>query len=207
LRIEPNLKKKIAKEAATLLYLGIEKEYKQAKMKAAKTFASKFLPSNYEIALELDSLTEEREGSRRKILLVKMRKNALIVMKVLKKFNPILIGSVWRGTINQYSDIDIRIYYNKPKEIIDFLEKKGFKIFKTKRINITKRGVPKSALHINLINADKQMIEITVRNIDQQFNINRCEIFGDRITGLRIRDLENILKKNPSKKFIPFNYN
>lgn len=207
MRFETNLKKRIAKEAATLLYLGIEKEYKQAKIKAAKTFAARVLPSNYEIALELDNLSEEREGKGRKIRLIKMRKNALIIMKVLKKFSPILIGSVWRGTINQNSDIDIRIYYNEPKEILDLLEKNGFLISKTKRINITKRGSPKSAFNINFLNSDKQTIEITIRNVDQQFDINKCEIFGDRIIGLRIRDLEKILKNNPNKKFIPINCN
>ena len=61
---EPRLKKKISKEAATLLYLGIEKEYKQAKVKAAKTFGIRKLPSNLEIALELDKISEEK--ARRK---------------------------------------------------------------------------------------------------------------------------------------------
>ena len=68
---EPRLKKKVAIEAAILLYYGIEKEYKQAKIKAAKTFGARRLPSNLEIALELDKISQEREGEKRKNHLIK----------------------------------------------------------------------------------------------------------------------------------------
>lgn len=207
MRFDSSLKKKIAKEAANLLYLGIEKEYRQAKIKAAKTFRSRILPSNYEIAIELDKISEEREGEERKHRLVKMRKDALFVMRSLNRFNPILIGSVWRGTINQNSDIDILVYHNNSKEILDLLKKNGFNISQTKRVSVTKRGEKKSSFHIYLSNSEKKVIEITVRNFDQQFYPNKCEIFGDKIVGLKIEDLEKILKKNPIKKFIPNNSN
>jgi hypothetical protein len=64
---------RVAREAATLLYFGAEKEYKQAKLKAAKTFGVHFLPTNLEVALELDRIAEEKEGSARKERLVLMR--------------------------------------------------------------------------------------------------------------------------------------
>ena len=60
---DEDLKRRVAREAATLLYFGAEKEYKQAKDKAAKTLGAHFLPSNREVALELDNVTEEQEGS------------------------------------------------------------------------------------------------------------------------------------------------
>ena len=41
-----DLKSKVAREAATLLYFGAEKEYKQAKTRAAQTLGTHFLPSN-----------------------------------------------------------------------------------------------------------------------------------------------------------------
>lgn len=203
MNFDPDLKQKIAKEAATLLYLGIEKEYKQAKVKSAKTFGSRILPSNREIAIELDMICEEREGTRRKENLVKMRTTALGIMKTLRVFSPLLIGSVWRGTIHNSSDIDILVYHNRPKEILTILEKKGFQILKTERVSVTKKGVPKTSYHIYLKNLLKQIIEVTIRNRDQQSKMKKCEIFGDKITGLKVKDLEKILKENPTKKFIP----
>ncbi|HDM44938.1 MAG TPA: tRNA adenylyltransferase, partial [Candidatus Bathyarchaeota archaeon] len=89
---------KVAREAALLLYTSQEKEYKQAKTKAARTLRLKVYPSNREVAEELDRLAEEMEGKARADRLTKMRKEALRVMEALREFNPILIGSVWRGT-------------------------------------------------------------------------------------------------------------
>lgn len=200
---EFSLKKKIVKEAANLLYLGIEKEYKQAKIKAAKTFGAKMLPSNLEIALELDKISEDREGKERKKNLIEMRKDALRVMKILGGFNPILTGSVWRGTINHNSDIDILVYHDNSLEILDILEKQGFLISHAKRVSVTKKGINKSSYHVYLKNENRRIIEITIRNLDQQFSVRKCEVFGDNIVGLKSKGLEKIIEENPTKKFIP----
>jgi len=125
-----DLKYRVAREAATLLYFGAEKEYKQAKARAAKTLGTHFLPSNLEVALELDKIAEENEGLKRKERLIQMRKEALKIMELLDAYCPILIGSVWRGTIRQGSDIDIAVYADEPKEIVNILNAQGVKISK-----------------------------------------------------------------------------
>ena len=107
------LKHQVACEAATLLYFGAEKEYKQAKMRAAQTLGTHFLPSNLEVAMELEKISDENGGSKRKERLIEMRKEALIMMKLLDDYHPILIGSVWRGNIKQGSDIDIAVVTKK----------------------------------------------------------------------------------------------
>src|SRR5208283_2246218 len=112
--VDFDLKCRVAREAATLLYFGAEKEYKQAKEKAAKTLGAHFLPSNLEVALELDKIAEENEGAKRKERLIQMRNEALKIMKLLDAYCPVLIGSVWRGTIRQESDIDIAVYTDEP---------------------------------------------------------------------------------------------
>ncbi|MGD8507086.1 MAG: hypothetical protein PVF15_10545, partial [Candidatus Bathyarchaeota archaeon] len=58
----PFLKKRVAREAALLLYTAQEKEYKQAKKRAAENLGARALPSNSEVARELDAIAEEREG-------------------------------------------------------------------------------------------------------------------------------------------------
>jgi len=55
------------------------------------------LPSNLEVAEELDKIAEEKEGSSRRELLLRMRKEALQIMKTLEGFDARLVGSVWRG--------------------------------------------------------------------------------------------------------------
>jgi predicted nucleotidyltransferase len=114
---DADLKQRVAQEAATLLYFGAEKEYKQAKIRAAQTLGTHFLPSNLEVALELDHLVEETEGKERSQRLIQMRIDALKVMKLLGAYCPIVIGSVWRGTIKRGSDIDIAVYWDEPQQV------------------------------------------------------------------------------------------
>ena len=120
------LRNRVAKEAALLLYTSQEKEYKQAKKRAAETLGARVLPSNLEVAEELDRIAEEREGAQRKKLLLRMRKEAHEIMEALKEFNPRLVGSVWRGTTSQNSDIDIVTFSQDSSQVSEQLRKHNF---------------------------------------------------------------------------------
>ena len=132
----------VAKEAAKLLYSNKIKEYKEAKEIAAASLGIKSLPSNFEIAIELDNLAEKIEGSERHERLIEMRKSALTVMNVLKEYDPVLIGSVWRGVSRLGSDIDI-IVYNENVEAIN----EKLKVFCFIRSNDTQFNVNGSPHH------------------------------------------------------------
>lgn len=199
-----NSRIRVAKEAATLLYFGVEKEFKQAKLKAAKTLGASFLPSNLEVALELDRITEDNEGEKRRKRLVSMRKEALKLMKILRKFEPILVGSVWRGTVHQGSDIDISLYHDVSSEIISLLEKKGYFPRETVRVAETKKGKREASLHIYVETPGKRSVELVVRSLEEKSQNRKCEIFGDEIRGLQIQELERLLEQNPEQRFVPF---
>ena len=203
MNVDSDLRCKIAREAATLLYFGAEKEYKQAKLKAAKTIGTHFLPTNLEVAVELDKIAEANEGSTRKERLIQMRKEALKIMKALKEYGPLLIGSVWRGTIRQGSDIDIALYHDVPNEILNLLKKSGMKISKAEWTTTTKKGKPETSFHIYAETSGKQITEIVVRSSEEASRKRKCEIFGDELKGLNIQELERLLKENPAQKFIP----
>jgi predicted nucleotidyltransferase len=203
LNADYNSKRRVAREAATLLYFGAEKEYKQAKLKAAKTLGAHFLPTNLEVASELDKIVEENEGSDRKERLVQMRQEALKTMLFLKDHNPLLLGSVWRGTIRRGSDIDIAVYHDVPDEILRLLEKAGFRISKTEWTRVTKKGKHESSFHIYVVSSSKQIAEIVVRSVEEANRKRKCEIFGDEIKGLNIHELERVLKESPVQKFTP----
>lgn len=203
LNADSDLRCKIAKEAATLLYFGAEKEYKQAKLKAAKTLGTHFLPTNLEVALELDKIAETHEGADRKERLIQMRKEALKIMKTLKKYYPLLIGSVWRGTIRQGSDIDIVVYHNVPDEILNSLDMNSLKISGTEWTTVTKKGKTESAFHIYIETSSKQKTEVVVRSPDEAGCRKKCEVFGDELKGLNVRELKRVLQENPVQKFIP----
>ena len=197
------LRQKIATEAATLLYFGSEKEYKQAKLKAAENFGARILPSNLEIALELDNIAEVTEGSARNERLVQMRSDALKIMKILECYCPVLIGSVWRGTIRRGSDIDIEVFYDEPQEIIAQLRKTGLEITKMERMDVNENQKPETSFHIHLFSPCKYPVEIVVRNAEQSGRRRKCDTFGDEIRGLKVQELDNLLQINAIQKFLP----
>lgn len=198
------LREKIAREAANILYHGIEKEYKQAKLRAAKTLGIHFLPTNLEVANQFDKIAEENEGPTRKKRLVQMRRKALKLLKLLKAFNPVLVGSVWRGTIHHRSDIDITAYQNEPTKILQAIKENNLKVTETEWVTVTKEGVKKASFHIYIELPTKEKAEVVVRSPEEAYCKERCEIYGDIITGLNIQDLEKLLQKDPSQRFVPF---
>jgi len=197
-----DIKSKVVREAATLLYFGAEKEYKQAKLKAAETFGVHFLPSNLEVALELDRIAEEKEGSARKERLVLMRQEALKVMKVLEAFCPLLIGSVWRGTIRFGSDIDLAVYAEEPEQVAQTLKEGNVKISRAGWSRVNKQGKTLSSYHI-YAETGKFNLEIVVRSLEEAGKKRKCEVFGDEIKGLKAAELERLLREHPTRQFLP----
>ena len=196
-------RKKVVREAAVLLYSGAEKEYKQAKLRAAKTLGAHFLPSNLEVALELDTIAEENEGPSRLERLVRMRREALKIMRIVRAYNPLLVGSVWRGTIHRGSDIDIVVQHEDPAIILEMLRKNKLKISQSKWVTVTKKGKKKGSFHIHLESPINEEVEIKITSPTEACGRIKCEIYGDDVTGLRIQQLERLLDENPLKRFVP----
>ena len=199
-----SLRTRIAREAACLLYSGVEKEYKQAKLSAARALGSRFLPSNLEVAIELDGIAGGSEGQARQERLIRMRQEALAFMRLLKAYSPVLVGSVWRGTINHNSDIDIIVYHDQFDDVLNTLKKKRIRITDAEQIIVTKKGRRKGSFHIHAESPTREMIEIKVTSSEEVETKVKCEIYGDEIVGLRIGELNRLLKENPTRRFVHF---
>ncbi|WP_455277653.1 nucleotidyltransferase domain-containing protein [[Eubacterium] cellulosolvens] len=196
-------RKTLAREAATLLYRGLAKEYKQAKIMAVKNIGTKKFPDNYEIAIELDKIAEELEGPSRNKLIIEMRKKSLELMNILKEYNPKLIGSVWRGTVKKNSDLDIIVYANNSNYVLKALESRSYKIIDKRRVKVNFDQTIRSFLNIKVGLNNGKEAEITVREIEDQDLSEKCDIYGDTKKGLSREQLIKVLKKDPLKKFIP----
>lgn len=197
------IKDKVAKEAALLLYTQQEKEYKQAKRRAAKILGSRTLPSNKDIAQELDKIADEMEGPARKERLTQMRKTALSIMVMLGEFHPRLVGSVWRGTSHKNSDIDIEVFTTEHTRVLERLEQNSFLVRKAEWQSVTKGNENEKAFHIYLTLPSKYEVELVVRDREKIDEVNICETYRDSIKGLGIHQLRRILLINPTQKFVP----
>ncbi len=197
------VKHKVAREAATLLYTQQEKEYKQAKQRAAETLGARLLPSNRDIALELDKIADEMEGPERTEKLVQMRKDALRIMVMLGDFHPRLVGSVWRGTAHKNSDIDIEAFCPDPTKVVERLRQNGLAFRKAEWQLVTKERERERAFHIYLTVPSAYEVELIVRSPEKTNEIEECEIYGDTVKGLSIHQLRRVLLINPLQKFVP----
>ena len=197
------LRSKVAQEAALLLYTSQEKEYKQAKIRAAEILGARIFPSNREIAEELDQIAEDREGTQRRERLLRMRKEAKEIMEFLKEFSPHLVGSVWRGTARQDSDIDIITYSQDHLQVLRQLQKHHFDVSRSEWFSITKEGEKESTFHIHIIFQSGDEAEVVVRSFTSLGKQERCETYGDVKTGLSLNQLAKVLKENPLQKFVP----
>ena len=197
------LRTRVAQEAALLLYTSQEKEYKQAKQRAAKTLGARVLPSNFEVAEELDRIATETEGPQRKQMLHRMRTEAKDVMKLLSLFSPRLVGSVWRGTARKKSDIDIHVFAEDNKTVVELLQKNEITVNSSEWRSVTKDGEKTSSFHIHSILASGDNLEVVVKSPEQKGKQERCETYGDVKTGLTLNQLTKILEKNPFERFVP----
>ena len=192
----------VAREAARLMYNRSVKEYKAAKETAAASLGAKALPSNYEVAAELDRLADEAEGHERRSRLIEMREAALEVMRPLRRHGPRLMGSVWRGTARVGSDIDV-IVYGDPDEVERELSR-SYDVTGRDVERFTLEGLPRSTTHIRLTVRGYET-EVVVRppgDMDA-YGDDRCEIYGDARRGLGVDDLEKLMRSDPLRRFVP----
>ncbi len=200
----PSIREKVAREAAVLLYSAQEKEYRQAKLKARHTLGTRILPSNKEVAEELDRLADEIEGSSRKKRLLQMRKDALYLMVLLGDLHPRLVGSVWRGTAHKNSDIDIEVFSEDSDMALARLRQGSVNIKRAERQSVTKGNHLETALHTYVSLASCNEAEVIMRDPMKMNEAEKCEIYGDTIKGLNIHQLRLVLTQNPTQRFVPF---
>lgn len=198
-----SLRRRVAREAAILLYTSQEKEYKQAKSRAAQTLSARVLPRNAEVAKELDEIAEEREGHSRAERLIQMREEAMKLMTILQPFRPKLVGSVWRGTAHRTSDIDIITFAANHNLVLNCLLEGSSKAAKTEWRSVTKQGKRESSFHIHLALSSGNMAEVAVHNPEKMDIPRKCEIYGDFITGLNYTQLQRVLREDSLQRFVP----
>jgi len=133
-----------------------------------------------------------------------MRREALQIMKALRDFHPRLIGSVWRGTAHKDSDIDIVTFSSQPATVLHKLENEGFKALKTEWQSAPKLVKKEKSFHIYLELPSGNEAEVVVRSLERINQKERCEIYGDTVTGLNYEQLERLLEEDPLQRFTPY---
>ncbi|MBN1589641.1 MAG: HD domain-containing protein [Pirellulales bacterium] len=191
------LRRRIAFEAARLMYGRDESEYFRAKLKAARRVVGgevkpRDLPSNREIRDQVLALARLHEGDRQRENLRRMRVGALRMMRILRSFRPRLIGSTLTGHVRAGSDIDLHVFANNLEGIRGALEAEGL-TFDVERKQVRKQGEERVFTHIHLY--DEFPFELTVYAADMAHYVFKSSITGKAIPRASIAELEQLLAK------------
>jgi len=189
------LRRRVAWEAARLMYTREEAEYYRAKLKAARRIAgSDFkpsdLPSNREIRDEIQVMARIQDGDRRNENLRQMRIEALRMMRILWRFRPRLIGSTLTGHVRSGSDIDLHVFSDSLEPITALLDSEGL-VYEIQRKRVLKGGEEHVYRHILV--RDRFDFELTVYPADKAHHVFKSSITGKPIKRASIAELEQLL--------------
>ena len=118
------MRENIAHIAARLIAVDGIEDFALAKRKAAHQAGcddTQNLPTTSEVELALKSYRELYFRDAHPQLLNTLRREALQVMRQFERLSPYLVGSVLNGSAGSYSDINLHIYSDNPKEVELFL--------------------------------------------------------------------------------------
>jgi len=191
------MRRRVAWEAARLMYARDEFEYFRAKMKAARRICTgdvkpRDLPSNREIRDQIQSMARIHEGQRRADALREMRVEALRMMRILRNFRPRLIGSTMTGHVRKGSDIDLHVFSNSTEAVAGALENEGIS-YEVERKLVRKQGREQTFTHIHV--QDRFLFELTVYAANMAHYVFKSSITGKAIERAGIAQLEQLLEE------------
>ena len=189
------LRRRVAWEAARLMYTREESEYFRAKIKAARRITRddlkpSDLPSNREIRDQIQVLARMHEGERRKENLREMRTEALRMMRVLRNFRPRLIGSTLTGHVRRGSDIDVHLFSDSVEAVTSALDAEGVR-YEVERKRVRKDGLERRFTHVHV--DDCFPIELTLYPADQAHRVFKSSVTGKAMERASIAELETLL--------------
>ena len=189
------IRRQIAWQAAKLMYDREESEYYRAKMKAARKIckgwvAPRDLPSNAEIRDEIQQFARLIEGEDRNRNLQTMRLAALGVMRILSKFRPRIIGSVYTGHIRSGSDIDLHLFSNSVQAITSELDYHHLR-YEVRRKSVRKNGEETTYRHVHV--HDQFEFELTVYPESKLSYAFKSSITGKPIEKASLPQFESFL--------------
>lgn len=161
-RQNDRLRQEVAVEAARILATEGQRNYGQAKQKAAHRLGlsgRSGLPSNSEVETELKRYQALYGGDERASDVTEKRRAALEAMKFFNRFRPKLVGPVLEGTSDQHSRISLHVFCETTDEVIAFLLSRNINFEQeTRRIRWYDNSY--RDLELVVIDADGQCFEL-----------------------------------------------
>lgn len=170
-------------------------DFAMAKRKAARQLGvpdTQQLPNNSEVEQALRThLALYRSGTQGG-LLHQLRTQALEIMRELACFEPLLSGSVLRGTATPYSDINLFLFADSQKDVELHLLNRGIS-FKTseKRLRFGENWRTATVLLLN--DSGTAEVRLTILSIDERRCLPWCSVDGRAARVARLQEVQALL--------------
>lgn len=161
-RQNDRIRQEVAAEAARILATEGQRNYGQAKQKAAHRLGlsgRSGLPSNSEVEAELKRYQAMYGGEELADDLTEKRRAALEAMKFFGRFRPKLVGPVLEGTSDQHSRISMHVFCETADDVIAFLLSRNIR-FEQESRRIRWHDNSYRDLELVVIEADGQCFEL-----------------------------------------------
>ncbi len=125
------LRRRVAREAARLLYDQQEAEYHRAKRKATRRVLGPTpdwteIPTKREINEQMQALARTEEARRRREQLWAMRAESLRLMQSLREFQPRLVGPLAAGDLPADGSIELQLFAPSLSQVAAAVERCGW---------------------------------------------------------------------------------
>jgi hypothetical protein len=163
-----NLRSAVAEEAARLMAEHGIQDFRIAKKKAAERYGvveGSVLPKNTEIEAALVARQRLFGQQQHQHSLDEQRRVAITVMRLLRTFEPRLVGAVLSGSATEYADIQLHVFSDNPEAVfLHLMENRyDYEVFERRLRMQSDRQVAVPAVRFGL---GKETIEAFVFPLD-----------------------------------------
>ncbi len=195
----------VAQQAARLIAEEGVSDFSYAKKKASRQLGVTdvdCLPSNAEIEEEVRLYHELFHADDHDETIHDLRRNALEVMKLLKKFNPQLTGTVLEGTAGKYAETHIHLFAESVKDVEMFLlnqkipydtDEKSYRTSRDKRISDKQSAGSRKRVPVFILEGSTGLYKLSVFEIDDMRTPTRSVVNGEQASKANIQQLEQLI--------------
>ncbi len=195
---QSQMRQLIAQLAARMMAEEGIADYAYAKRKAGRQLGvtdSQCMPTNSEIEEEIRLYHDIYNSDEQPESLLQLRKDALLVMQLLERFNPHLTGAVLDGTAGKYAETHIHLFADSLKEVEIFLlnqqipyitDEKSYRI--SERRSMDRKKVPLFTLE-----GPHGLIKLSVFEVDDMRMATKSPVNGNNASRANIEALTKLI--------------
>jgi hypothetical protein len=200
---QSQLRQMIAQEAARMMAEEGISDFAYAKKKAGRKLnvqEASYLPSNSEIESEIRLYQQLYQGDSQPEMLKILREDALKVMQIFARFDPLLTGSVLEGTAGMHAEIHIHLFADSAKEVEIFLlnqqipydsDEKSYRI----RDKSDKKNSDRMKVPVFTLETQHGLVKLSVFDYDAKRITPKSPVQGSQIDRVSIEGLKLLLEQ------------